>query len=253
MSSDPYIPRADRFFREWAHAFVHGLHDCPEAYMLTSGQTIYLVQAFEEFEKAYELAIDNSTRTRTTIVRKQDARSILEGMCRDIAGMIRPNQGVSDEEKIAIGVRPRNIARQRRRCPQISPVLAFIGTLPGVDILHVSDPTRPRAAKPYHAARVQIWVANTPLSEPAPKIDQARFLGAYRRPRIYIDTDRADADRPATYWARYVGFRDDVGPWSLPTSNAIAARLAHQARQKKAESADADESGDASNDLKLAA
>ena len=74
----PYIPRADALFRTWAEAFCLNLNRAPAAYMMSPAETQYLMQCLDRFVAALGMATDERTRTKGTIIAKDDARSILK-------------------------------------------------------------------------------------------------------------------------------------------------------------------------------
>src|SRR5439155_11243332 len=103
---------------------------------------------------------DPARRTRGTIMDKDDARHMAETLCRQYATLIKHNAGVSDGDKINIGVRPINIARMRSRCPQTCPWLKMIAATPGAHTIRYSDTgsvDTPR--KPFGAAYLQLFLA----------------------------------------------------------------------------------------------
>jgi hypothetical protein len=52
---------------------------------------------------------------------------------------------------------------------------------------------------------------------------EARWYGQFKRNPIVVKFDSKDDCRKATYFARWISPRGEVGPWSLPVSMAIAA------------------------------
>ena len=52
-----------------------------------------------------------------TVAQKDDARTSAEQICRQFAILIKYNAGISDPDKIAIGVRPVNNSREPIECP----------------------------------------------------------------------------------------------------------------------------------------
>ncbi|HWB21049.1 MAG TPA: hypothetical protein VG711_12160 [Phycisphaerales bacterium] len=228
MSSSPYIPRADAAFRTWAESFATVISGDPARFGLAQAEAASIMQAFERYHTAYMRAIGPSTRTRGAIADKDDARSILENLCRGYAATIRANKGVVDSDKIAIGLRPTNPSRRKRRCPSVAPLLNWIGSLANLDQLFYRDLNNGKGAKPYGAERLELFVAYSGVGEPKPKVSEAKFLGSYRKNPILVRHDAAmhDAGKLPTYFARWAGFNDDVSAWSLAASQGIARRKA---------------------------
>jgi hypothetical protein len=256
MYTPPWIPRADAKFQLFAQAFCNGINNDPPRYMMVPAQAQALMQALDRFNDAFMIAINPATRTRGTIIAKDDARSILRDAIRSYAAFIRPNKGISDEGKIAIGVPPRNVAHNRRKCPQTSPLLHFIGSTLGFDVLRFSDWNTPNSkAKPYGAAQLELYVAYSLAGEPRPKKQEARYVGPFTKNPIRTPHDAAQEERGArpTYWARWRGHDGQIGEWSLPASLAIAMKEACEAAKKDAESKTAGEDVAGDQPMKLAA
>src|SRR5688572_5553883 len=127
---ESYIPAEDALFSLWAQAFANGISANPALYMLTAAQAASILTAVNDFVDALLVASTESTRTKPTIIAKDNARSIAETLCRQYAGLIKPNTGISDEDKVAIGVRPINPDREPIECPQTSPLLSILGNTP---------------------------------------------------------------------------------------------------------------------------
>lgn len=233
MASDPYIPRADRHFRSMAEAFANGISSNPSAYALSPAEAAWIMQQFNDFNAAFMVASNEKTRTKLTVIAKDNARSILKSTISNYSAMIRANQGVSDADKVAIGVRPRNVSHRRRTCPQTSPLLKYLGSPLGFEVLFFTDASTPDSrAKPYGAAQLELYVAYSRpgVGEPQPKADDAIYLGPFKKNPIRVPQDAEQEARSArpTYYARWRGFDGEVGPWSLPCSMATATVKARE-------------------------
>lgn len=138
--------------------------------------------------------------------------------------VLKDNLGISDEAKIAAGIRPPNPARDPIFCPQTSPILTILGNTPGAQTITFKDPTQEeKRAKPFGALALQLFLAVTDGDDPAP-LAEARFHGLYMSSnRIAVEFGQNDDGRLATYYARWCGRREEVGPWSWPVSMRIAA------------------------------
>jgi hypothetical protein len=222
MATSDYMPTEDAEFSLWAQAFANGISSNFSAYMLTSAQAASIQQVVDEFVAALLVSKAESTRTKPTIVAKDNAREICETLCRQYAVLIKENSGISDEDKVAIGVRPINPTRQPVACPDTAPLLNIIESTQGVQELRYADSATPDSrAKPFGATELQLFrvigtVESAPLSE-------AEFYAKVTRNPVKVQFDEADDGKIVTYYARWAGPRGDVGPWSVPVSMRIAA------------------------------
>jgi hypothetical protein len=141
---------------------------------------------------------------------------------RQYASLIKPNAGISDQDKEAIGVPPINLNRNPINVPASSPLLNIVGATPGSHTLRYADTSTPDSGKkPFGAANLQLFVVvgTTPVIDP----DAAQFYGAVTRNPVAVGFDAADNGKMATYFARWADRKGQVGPWSLPVTMAIAA------------------------------
>lgn len=222
MSSTDYIPAKDADFRNWATTFASRLSANPALYMLTPAQAASIQQVVDDFVAAYEIAVDPATRTKQTVIDKDDARSIAETLCRQYAIDIKNNEGITDGDKVNVGVRPINPDREPIECPQVSPALTILGNTPGAQTLEYRDPATPNSkAKPFGASELQLFMAVA--DEEVSDVSQAKFVGKFTRNPIAVEFAHADDGKTATYFSRWASVRGEVGPWSLPVSMRIAA------------------------------
>ncbi|MFG0328777.1 MAG: hypothetical protein ACF8PN_02655 [Phycisphaerales bacterium] len=220
--SSSYIPTQDAQALAWMQAFSAGISANPALYMLSAADATAIANAVADFDTAYTTASAPGSRTPVTIAEKDDARTSAEQICRQFATLIKYNAGISDPDKIAIGVRPVNPNREPIDAPQTSPLLNIIGCTPGAQTVRYADTNTPDSgAKPFGAMQIQLFVAvdENAVADP----DLAKFHGAFTRNPIGVGFDADDDGKMATYFGRWVSRKGDVGPWSLPISMRIAA------------------------------
>ena len=220
--AEGYIPAQDANALLWMEAFAGGISANPALYGLTVGDAAAIQGAVDSFGSALSVATAPSTRTAVTVSDKDNFRSSAEQICRQFAIQIKYNDGITDGDKIAIGVRPVNNDREPINVPTTSPLLSIIAATPGAHTVRYSDTLTPdSAAKPFGAASLQLFVAigDAEVTDPA----QASFVGAFTKNPIGVDFSAPDDGKEATYFARWASLKGDVGPWSLPISMRIAA------------------------------
>jgi uncharacterized small protein (DUF1192 family) len=222
MPSTDYIPRNDEAFRSYAETFASTLVANYALYMVTPTQAALVQSLVDDFVAKLAITSAEATRTKGTIAAKDDARSMAESLIRQYAIDIKNNEGVTDENKINLGVRPINPSREPVDCPQSSPLVSVLYNIPGVQTLRYADTNTPdSASKPFGATEIQIWLGITEDGEAT--LEESEFYGKFTRNPIDIAFDESQDGKNATYRARWASLRGDVGPWSVPVSFRIAA------------------------------
>jgi hypothetical protein len=221
MPSNDYIPRNDDAFSLYAQTFAQNLTDRPALYMVTPAQAAAVQGVVDDFVAKLLICSNEGTRTKQTIADKDDARSIAESMIRQYAIDIKNNEGITDGDKLTIGVRPINPDREPIDCPTTPPLINVLGNLPGTQTVRYVDADTGEKAKPFGASELQLFrgvgtVENMPLA-------QCQFYGKFTRNPIEVAFDEADDGKIATYYARWASVRGDVSPFSSPASFRIAA------------------------------
>ena len=221
MASD-YIPAQDAEALAWMQTFSAGITASPATYNLVAADATAIAAAVSAFAGAQAIAVDPATRTKVTVNQKDAARANAEELCRQYAAGIKVNAGISDADKIAIGVRPINPTRTPIPAPTTSPLLNIVAATPGVQTLRYADSATPDSGKkPFGAIQLQLFVVTGTAAVTDP--DSAAFLAAHTRNPVEVPFTSADDGKVATYFARWATRTGEVGPWSLPVSMRIAA------------------------------
>ena len=220
--ADSFIPRQDHLALAWMQSFGNGIAANPATYELTAADATTITTAVQEFQDALAVTDSVPTRTKDTINIKDTKRNAAESLCRQYALQIKVNNGIDDNLKIAIGVRPINDSREPIFCPQTSPLLNIVANTPGAQTLRFGDSIDPEMkGKPFGAASLQLFLAIT--DNPTVDEAEAQFFGNFTKNPIPVAFTEVDNKKTATYFARWQGKRGDIGPWSLPVSMTIAA------------------------------
>jgi hypothetical protein len=220
--STSYIPPQDAAALGWMKTFAAKMVQSASTYMISQAEAQGIQNAVDLFDAAYHDAIDPEQRTPVMVAIKDDARNAAEQLCRQYAGLIKMNAGISDPDKIAAGVRPVNPTRNPIECAKTAPKLNVLAATFGVHTLKFSDVlTEESGAKPFGATELQLFVAIG--DEPIFDVEQAKFYNKFTRNPVAVAFAHQFNGKQATYFARWAGRRGDVGPWSNPVSLAIAA------------------------------
>ena len=217
-----FIPQSDDDCLAWMNQFSGVIVADPPRYMLQASDGNTIAVAVEEFADALAVTDNANTRTPATTATKAIKRAAAEAVCRQYAGLIKRNGGISDDDKIAAGVPPMSNSRESIEAPTTYPVVSVYGALTNSHTLRYHDQTTPETSrKPAGATQIQIFMVVGTADEPSPA--NAKYYGTFTRSPIGVALDPADRGKVATYFGRWVTAKGLVGPWSPPTSMTIAA------------------------------
>ena len=204
--------------------FADGIAANPGLYQVTAPDAAACVAAVNDFVAKYAAWNNPATRTIGTLEAKDAAKASALGICRVFYRQIQINNGITNENKLLIGVTPLSNAKTRRNCPQTSPAVAVVASTPAAHTVQFRDSTDlTRRGLPMGATMCQLFVEIG--AENAGTFDEtkARFVGNYTLNPMAVVFDDADRGKQATYFARWGGKRNEFGQWSLPVSMTIAA------------------------------
>jgi hypothetical protein len=223
MATDEFISDKDTDALAEMTVFGNGLAASPATYGVTAGDAAAVNAAVGAFGTALAVTQNPATRTTVTVATKDYTRISAEQICRQFYNLIKPNSGISDEAKIAIGVKPPTTVRNPIPVPTSSPILSFIGSTPdGAHTLRFSDTETPDSrAKPFGAASMQLWRVIGPAGVLNP--EGAQFYGLFTKNPISSGFAPADNSKVVTYFGRWCTARGEVGPWGAALSRPIAA------------------------------
>lgn len=225
-----YIPRRDADLDAWLANFAALIAAAPADYGLTAPDAIKIGGAVSAWHTAFALATAPTTRTRIAVQEKDRQRGITLRIIREYAATIRVNSAVSNALKVGLGLHVSSRANTADSAPPLigppatTPTVGILGLTVGSQTLHIADASTPaRRARPAGTAGVLLYraVADGPVSHP----DQASFLALVTRPKFQslFAPGGTDHGKTATYFARWVSAKGQVGPWSAPASMRIAA------------------------------
>jgi hypothetical protein len=217
-----YIPRKDSLAITWMKTFAAGISASPSVFQLSPSDAAAIQRAVDEFAGALAVASDPATKTKVTVAIKDQARISAEQICQQYYSLIKPNAGVSDASKIAIGVRPINRGRTPIAAPATSPAVAVIAATPWQHTLRFHDSlAADTRGKPFGATFLELRVAVD--DEPVRDVEQARPAGLFTKNPVTMAFRHDEVGKRATYWGRWVSRRGETGPWSLPVGMTVAA------------------------------
>jgi hypothetical protein len=219
-----YIPSRDVDLVAWADNFSALITASPATYGLVAGDATTIATAVAAFDSAYATAVNPSTRTPTTIAAKDSAKGAMVPTLRLYAQTIKLNQGVSNENKVALGIHVNDAG------PTPVPPPTSVPTIGLSSIFHLTMQLDIRAsetptsrAKPPGSIAAEVFATVTPLADPTPTDPAAAdFLILATRNLTTINFDAAQMGKRVTYWCKWVNRKGETGPWSVPFSQVVA-------------------------------
>lgn len=216
----PYIPAKDADFSAWLLNFSTLISASPGTYGLTSGDAGVIADANDAYQDAYALAVDPGTRTPASVAAKDAARADAEATVRPYAMQIRGNLGVSDQDKVALGIHIPDLTPTPVPPPETAPALVLVYATPLQHQLQFRDSLFPELKrKPVGVTALQLWyvVGDVAAVDPA----QATAMESVTKTPFTLSFDGPDRGKTVTYFGRWqtrsgpAGV-SQVGPWSEP-------------------------------------
>jgi hypothetical protein len=203
----------------WLENFFAVLDPAPATYGFTAPEVADLGIAVGAFRDAWDVAgvtartaVNPAGYTKPNRAAMYAARDAALSVARPMAVQIQANPAISDEDKLAAGVVPRNFSRSPIYVPGTSPLLGLVTAGIGTHTLSFADEGTPASRrKPFGAVALQLYMGIG--AAPVP-LNNLEFFQQYSRAPLVVNFDPEDSGKLATYAARWVGRRGDVGPWS---------------------------------------
>jgi hypothetical protein len=171
-----FLPRRQTDLLTWSTAFKQKIEADPEAYGLTEAQSAEYGAAHDSTAALYALAEDNGTRTPTVIIRKDEAFAVLAFEARKLARIVRAWPGVTAEELVVLGLRPR-AADGPSDASRLAPPTLFVRAAHGRNVtIQLTESTgTTRRGKPAHVVGAAVYAAVGGDQAPA-SLDDFTFL-----------------------------------------------------------------------------
>ncbi|MEX0777125.1 MAG: hypothetical protein WD042_15580 [Phycisphaeraceae bacterium] len=99
-----FLPRRDANLANWAKCFAAHIAADPQRYGLSAAQAQAFAGVQQAYAQAHQVANSPSTRTLSSIMRKNGARRAMKDMARRLARLVHATPGVSDTMKAGLGL-----------------------------------------------------------------------------------------------------------------------------------------------------
>ena len=219
---NPYIPPKDADLVNWANNFSALISGNPATYGLLAGDGVTIAAFVAAFDASYLVITNPATRTMPAIAAKDGDKAAMLSIVRSYAQQIRLDQGVTNENKLALGLTSGDPTPTPIPAPASNPLLSVIGATMGQQTLRFADVNTPALRKkPFGAIGLQLFanIGIAPISDPA----AATFAAFVTRQPYAMNFANADNGKTCTYFARWQTRTGLVGPWSPPVSFTVAA------------------------------
>ncbi len=222
-----FIPDGDSAFESMARGFATTIAKDPEKYTLNAHDAEMLTRAVRTFEDARKQTA-RGTRTIAAVRGKDDARKRAEEMVRRLGRIIRASDQISEPDKLAVFIHPRDPRPTRRTVPLTPPVLHYMGAEndagyggAGMHVIHFSEsPDIKGRKKPHGAVRIELFVDLVPDGQPIPRFPGQHlggrpwYLRSFTSSPIRVAPPIPPVSMMVVYWARWADAKGNVGPFS---------------------------------------
>jgi len=217
----PYIPPKDADLALWAQNFSDLITANPATYGLLPADAVAIAASNATWQAAFIVATNPATRTTVTIAAKNAAKVAFIALARTYGSQIRINPGVTNADKLDLGLNLPNNSPSPIPPPVTWPILALPSAGPGLHEVRYADSSSPASrAKPPLVVQLQLFrgVAVAAIVDPA----LTSFLaGVTKNPYQSTFSDPADTGKVATYFGRWLNRNGQVGPWSAPVDMVV--------------------------------
>jgi hypothetical protein len=221
VQSESYIPATDWAFKSWLQNFSSLISASPGKYGLSAADATIIADHYTAFADAFDTVQAPTTRNATTIGQKDAQRAAAVASVRVYARTIKANQGVDNEDKLALGIHVDDPTPTPIPQPTTAPLLTIVAAFSGQHEIRYADETTPTSrAKPHGV--IQLELRRTVETGANPDPDAALPVGLFTKQPVVVAQDPVDAGMTATYFGRWVTRTGLTGPWSLPVAMTIA-------------------------------
>lgn len=218
-----YVPSKDVDLQSWANNFTTVLTANPANYGLTATDASACAAAYTAFAAALTLARNPATKTAATVAAKDLARNSMLVLIRPYATLISKSIGISNANKLAIGVTVPDPTRTPIVAPTSAPVITPLqGTPLQLKIAIKDENALPKQkAKPAGAIAMELrcFVGTVaPVSA-----DATPFKAILTKSPAILVFAAGDGGKTAYLYGRWMTARGLLGPWSAIATATVPA------------------------------
>lgn len=219
-----FLPRRDADLVTWSATFGRVLEASPNAYGVTPEEVAGFVVAQQVFAQRYAVSQSRVTRTAVSVRVKDTARDEMIRLARPLAARVRARRAITNEQLMALGLRPRGRARRAVARPRVSPLVRVVSVEGRRLSVRIEERSTGRCRKPADVASAVLlyW-----LGESLPRDAAAWHLWGVTgrlRGEVAVNPDVLPGTKVwlTGYWQND---RHEAGPWALPTVTQVEVDL----------------------------
>lgn len=216
-----FLPRRDADLLCWSAAFKKNIVMDPAAYGLSQAQADSYALNHDRFEAGYSLAVAPASRTRSSIIAKDELRDALKADARKLATIVRATPGITAEQRAVLGLGVRQGASPSRiGRPSAAPRLSLAALGSNTVRLRVRHPDWSRRGKANGIAGAAIY--GCAGEEPPASVQQWSLMT--NATRMNVDVTFECLPYGALVWlcACFFNPRHENGPMSTPVCLRLA-------------------------------
>lgn len=222
MSSKDYIPKTDAEFDSWQQNLLSQLKKNKAKFALADAAEASLGDLQSDWQTKYAAHVSAQTEAAAKRAAKDEARDAYITELRKQVQQTQHTPGVTDEDRAALGLSPRDTVRTAAPVPETRPVATIEAGISLRHTINFFDEGTPNARrKPEGVMGCEIWCK---VGDPAPTDPAQLAFVALDTATPYIKTfDGADAGKTAYYRLRWLNTRSEPGPWSQLYSATVTS------------------------------
>jgi hypothetical protein len=228
MANRDYVPHKDADLKPWVLNLSAKLTATPVAFGVTAAQATALAALVTTWVDALAVVEDPATKTRAAIAAKNAARAPLKAEARELARIINAFPSITNEQRIELGLTPRDGTISPINPPTECPSLRVVSAIGRILKIKLQGQDTSRRGKPEGVAGATLFSF---VGDEAPAdIGQWKFEGSITRTEFDIEFAPSVA-AGAKVWlcAFWFSPRSQSGPACEPVAAYIAGGVSAEA------------------------
>ena len=219
-----YMPNPHQAFVNWADNFATVLSAAPATYALMPADALAVAASVAALDATFALvgtrAIPGTDRSPANIAANDAQTRLTKALIRPFAVGISSNPGISDPDKVSIGVTVRSTSKVVQPPPTSQVIITPQMTVPGEVLIKIADENTPLLrARPYGTVGCELHtIAAAVAPAGASVIPYNCVMTRFRR---ILATDHGDVGKQLYMAARWLNRHGQPGPFGPVVSAVI--------------------------------